>query len=73
HFMRATLRYDAYGGLLADAASDQDSALVSILATAHALIRRPANAAAASAGETVEILILGRASSGSPVEVTERF
>lgn len=72
HYMRATLRYDAHGGLLADVAADQDSALVSILATAHALIRRPANAAAAPAGETVYLLMLDRASQGSHADVAER-
>jgi len=73
HFMRATLRYDAHGGLFADAAADQDSALVSILATAHALIHRPANVAAAPAGETVDCLMLDRASPGSHADLAETF
>ena len=61
HYMRATLRHDAHGGLFAEAAADQDSSLVSVLATAHALIRRLANAPAAAAGEKVEIVAIDRA------------
>ena len=64
HFMRATLRHDAQGALYATAAADQDSSLVAILATAHALIRRPANAPAAAAGDTVDIVKLDRAGRG---------
>ena len=60
HYMRATLSYDAHGGLLAEAASDQDSSLVSVLADAGGLIRRLPLAPAADAGGTVDILMLDR-------------
>ena len=40
HFMRATLTDDAHGALVAEAAADQDSSLVSVLASAGGLIRR---------------------------------
>ena len=60
HYMRATLCYDAHGGLLAEAAIDQDSSLVSVLASAGGLIRRLANAPAAAAGEAVDLVMLDR-------------
>ncbi|HQP18937.1 MAG TPA: hypothetical protein PLG07_01320 [Phenylobacterium sp.] len=40
--------------------SDQDSSLVSVFATADALVRRPAGAPTAHAGDLVEILPLAR-------------
>ena len=40
HYLRATLTHDAHGGLVAEAAREQDSALVSVLARAGGLIRR---------------------------------
>ena len=58
HFMRAVLRHDADGGLVAAAAADQDSSLVSVLASAGGLIRRLPRAPAAAAGETVDVLLL---------------
>lgn len=61
HYMRAAIRFDARGGLVAEAAADQDSSLVSVLAAAGGLIRRLPGAAAAEAGETVEVLRLDRA------------
>ena len=61
HFLRAILRHDDQGGLVAAAATDQDSALVSVLAGADGLIRRLPGAPAAAAGETVEILLFDRA------------
>lgn len=60
HFMRATFHYDARG-VIAEAAPDQDSSLVSILAGAGGLIRRLTHAPAAAAGDTVDILSLDRA------------
>lgn len=58
HYMRAAIWSDARGGLVAEAAGDQDSSLVSVLAAAGGLIRRLPGAAAAEAGETVEVLRL---------------
>jgi molybdopterin molybdotransferase len=48
------------GVLKAEVMGDQDSSLVSVFAHADALIRRPAGAPAAEAGEVVDILRLGR-------------
>ena len=48
------------GVLQAEAMTDQDSSLVSVFAHADALIRRCANAPAATVGEVVDILRLGR-------------
>jgi molybdopterin molybdotransferase len=39
---------------------DQDSGLVGVFARADALLRRPSNAAAAAAGDAVEVLKLDR-------------
>lgn len=58
HYMRATLRSNAAGGLTAQAEPDQDSSLVSVLANAGGLVRRLPGASPAEAGETVEVLIL---------------
>ena len=60
HFLRARVSYDEEGGVHVSAAADQDSALVSVLANAAGLIRRPANAPAVAAGEAVDILMLDR-------------
>ena len=60
HYLRATLTHDAHGGLVAEAAGEQDSSLVSVLARAGGLIRRLPLAPAAAAGETVEIIMLER-------------
>lgn len=61
HYLRATIRPADDGGLTAEAAPDQDSSLVSVLASAGGLIRRLPGAAAAGTGETVEVLRLDRA------------
>jgi len=63
HYMRATIRHDELGGLIAEAATDQDSSLLSVLSSAGGLIRRLPNASPAAAGDAVEILPLDRASS----------
>lgn len=55
HWARARLGPDG-----ASAFADQDSSLVTVFAQADALLRRPANAPAAQAGELVEILRLER-------------
>ncbi|MCC7267901.1 MAG: molybdopterin molybdotransferase MoeA [Caulobacteraceae bacterium] len=60
HWMRAVLGEDA-AGRTATPLGDQDSSLVSVFAAADALLRRPADAAAAAAGDPVEVLPLPRA------------
>jgi len=60
HWMRARLGFGADGTMTVAAFPDQDSSLVSVLALADALLRRPAAAAAATAGELVEVLSLER-------------
>ena len=60
HWMRAKLTY-AEGGVSVRPYRDQDSSLVSVFAASDALMRRLAGAAAASAGEAVEVLPLSRA------------
>ncbi len=59
HWMRAQLAHQD-GGLIATPYRDQDSSLVSVFATADALLRRPAGAAACEAGDLVEVLPLPR-------------
>ncbi|HLI66410.1 MAG TPA: gephyrin-like molybdotransferase Glp [Caulobacteraceae bacterium] len=59
HWARARLSY-ADGALNAEAMLDQDSSLVKVFAEAGALVRRPAGAPAAAAGELVEVLPLDR-------------
>ena len=59
HWARGRLK-SRDGHVLATPMGDQDSSLVSVFAEAQALIRRPPGAAAAPAGETVEILRLER-------------
>jgi molybdopterin molybdotransferase len=61
HWMRAELAWGADGVLSVTAFPDQDSSLVGVFARADALLRRPAEAAAAAAGEVVEVLRLDRA------------
>ena len=63
-FLRATLTRDAEGEAMATALPVQDSSMLSALAGADCLIRRPANAPAAAAGEWVPILPLGGGISG---------
>ncbi len=59
-WMRATLAYGGAGEIIATPLTDQDSSLVTVFAAADALLRRPPNAPAVAAGETVEILLLAR-------------
>ena len=60
HWMRAKLTY-AGGGVTVQPYRDQDSSLVSVFAVSDALLRRPAGAAAATAGTVVEVAPLSRA------------
>ena len=60
HWMRARLASTEDGALEARAFPDQDSSLVSVFAAADALLRRPAGAPAADAGDPVDVLRLGR-------------
>ena len=60
HWMRARLSFEG-GEVLAEPFRDQDSSLVSVFSAADALLKRPAAAAAAGAGEVVEVLPLSRA------------
>jgi molybdopterin molybdotransferase len=60
HWMRAQLSYGG-GFVTVRPYRDQDSSLVSVFAVSDALLRRPAGAPAAEAGETVEVLPLDRA------------
>ncbi|MGI9170111.1 MAG: molybdopterin molybdotransferase MoeA [Caulobacteraceae bacterium] len=62
HWPRARLEHAADGVLLATPFPDQDSSLVAVFAQADALIRRPAGAPAAAAGDRLEILALERLS-----------
>jgi molybdopterin molybdotransferase len=57
-FLRAILTLNEDGRATVAAAENQDSSLLSPFLTANALIRRPANAAAAAAGDLVEIVRL---------------
>jgi molybdopterin molybdotransferase len=61
HWMRTQLVHGD-DGLMARPYSDQDSSLVAVFAGADALLRRRAGAAAAAAGELVDVLPLSRAS-----------
>jgi molybdopterin molybdotransferase len=61
HWMRAQLSHAPDGSLTAQPLSDQDSSLVTVFASANALLRRRAGAAAASVGEPVDVLPLARA------------
>ncbi len=60
HWMRARLSHGADGVIAATPFADQDSALVTVFAQADALVRRPARAAAAAAGDVVDVLPLRR-------------
>lgn len=60
HWMRAKLSFEA-GAVTAQPFGDQDSSLVSVFSAADALLKRPAGAPAAAAGEVVEVLPLPRA------------
>jgi molybdopterin molybdotransferase len=61
HYMRAALRAGADGGLEASVESDQDSSLVTVLASAACLVRRAPYAPAAKAGDVVDVVLLERA------------
>lgn len=61
HYMRAAIQIDENGGMVAEAASEQDSALVSVLAAASGLIRRLPGAPATGIGDLVEVRLLARA------------
>jgi len=61
HWMRARLWVGADGIAVAEPFADQDSSLVSVFANAGALVRRPAGAPEAEAGEPLEALPLERA------------
>ena len=61
HWMRARLTSGPDGFFLAEAFADQDSSLVSVFASADALVRRPAGAPALAEGALIEALVLGRA------------
>lgn len=60
HWMRAEIAF-VQGEVTARPYRDQDSSLVSVFSVADALLKRPANAPAAAAGERVEVLPLARA------------
>lgn len=60
HWMRARLGF-ADGCVTVQPYRDQDSSLVTVFAVADALLRRPPEVPAASAGEVVEVLPLARA------------
>lgn len=61
HWMRARLTSGLDGFFLAEAFADQDSSLVSVFASADALVRRPGGAPALAEGALIEALVLGRA------------
>jgi molybdopterin molybdotransferase len=61
HWMRARLTSGQDGFFLAEAFADQDSSLVSVFASADALVRRPGGAPALAEGALIEALVLGRA------------
>jgi molybdopterin molybdotransferase len=60
HWMRARLAWEG-GTVRVSPYRDQDSSLISVFAGADALLRRPAGAPAAAAGDPVEVLLLPRA------------
>jgi molybdopterin molybdotransferase len=59
HYLRARLSADAQGQATVRAFEKQDSSLLSVFASANALIRLPANAPALAAGDLVDVLPLG--------------
>jgi molybdopterin molybdotransferase len=61
HWMRTRLSYAADGAVLSTPFADQDSSLVTVFASADALLRRPAGAVAAAPGDPVDVLPLARA------------
>ena len=73
HFMRARLRYDDEGVLIAEAATDQDSSLVSILANSEGLIRRLHRAGIGPAPAVEENLDSAPRSDGKEMAEREGF
>jgi molybdopterin molybdotransferase len=61
HWMRAKLTPGPDGFFHAEAFADQDSSLVSVFASADALLRRAGGAPALAEGALIEALVLGRA------------
>ena len=61
HWMRARLGHSADGVLTAEPLNDQDSSLVTVFASADALLRRRPGAPAADVGDPVEVMPLLRA------------
>jgi len=60
HFMRVAASFGRDGALEVEPFGEQDSSLVTILARANALVRRPAGAPAALAGDPAEVILLDR-------------
>jgi len=58
HYLRSALSVDSEGRLTVHAFEDQDSSLISVFASANALIRLPSDAPAAAAGTLVDVLPL---------------
>jgi molybdopterin molybdotransferase len=58
HYLRARLSADAQGQAIVRAFEKQDSSLLSVFASANALIRLPAHAPALPAGDLVDVLPL---------------
>ena len=58
NYLRAKFETSTNGALTIEQLPNQDSSLLSIMAAANALIRSPANAAAAKAGDRVEFLTI---------------
>jgi len=58
HYLRARLSSDDVGRLSARAFEQQDSSLLSVFASANALIRLKPNAPASAAGDLVDVLLL---------------
>lgn len=61
HWMRAARAVDALGRVMVTPFPDQDSSLVGVFSRADCLVIRPAGAAAAAAGDVVDLLPLARA------------
>ena len=59
HYLRAHLSTDAHGQVTVRAFEQQDSSLLSVFASANALIRLPSDAPAVAEGELVDVLSLG--------------
>jgi len=60
HWMRAKISAGTDGVVSAEAFADQDSSLVSVFASADALVRRPAAGGALNVGDVIEALLLER-------------